>query len=54
MLRRWQWLRTPEPEDARLIVKFDEDNRNGGVDIKAYNALLRRLVKDGYIKMEEL
>ena len=53
-LRRWQWLKTPEPDDARLIRKFDEDNRNGGVDLAAYHALLGRLVKDGYIKMEEL
>lgn len=53
-LRRWQWLKTPEPEDARLIRKFDEDNRNGGVDIKAYKNLLVRLVSQGYIKMEEL
>ena len=53
-LRRWQWLRTPEPEDARLIRKFDADNRNGGVDLVAYHALLGRLVKEGYIKMEEL
>lgn len=51
-LRRWQWLKTPEPEDARLIRKFDADNRNGGVDIKAYKNLLVRLVSHGYIKME--
>ena len=51
-LRRWQWLKTPEPEDARLIRKFDADNRNGGVDIKAYKNLLVRLVSQGYIKME--
>ena len=51
-LRRWQWLKTPEPEDARLIRKFDADNRNGGVDIKAYKNLLVRLVSRGYIKME--
>ena len=53
-LRRWQWLKTPEPEDARLIRKFDEDNRNGGVDGRAYKTFLARLVKNGYIKMEEL
>ena len=53
-LRRWQWLKTPEPEDARLIRKFDEDNRNGGVDIRAYKTFLARLVKNGYIKMEGL
>ena len=53
-LRRWQWLKMPEPEDARLIRKFDEDNRNGGVDIDLYRAFLRRLAKGGYIKMEVL
>ena len=53
-LRRWTWLKTPEPEDARLIRRFDEANRNGGVDIKAYKNLLVRLVSQGYIKMEEL
>lgn len=53
-LRRWQWLKTPEPEDARLIRKFDEDNRNGGVDIDLYWTFITRLVKTGYIKMEEL
>ncbi len=53
-LRRWVWLKTPEPEDARLIRKYEEDNDNGGVDIESYNAFLRRLVNDGYIKMEEL
>ena len=53
-LRRWVWLKTPEPDDARLIRKFDEDNRNGGVDIDLYRAFLRRLAKGGYIKMEVL
>ena len=53
-LRRWQWLKTPEPEDARLIRKFDEDNRNGGVDIDLYWTFITRLVKTGYIKMEEV
>ena len=53
-LRRWQWLKTPEPEDARLILKFDEDNRNGGVDFDLYKEFLGRLIRDGYIKMENL
>ncbi|MGN0852062.1 MAG: hypothetical protein ACI4Q3_01650 [Kiritimatiellia bacterium] len=53
-LRRWSWLKTPEPEDARLMVEFDKANKNGGVDIEAYNAFLRRLVNGGYIRMEEL
>ena len=53
-LRRWTWLKTPEPEDARLIRKFDEDNRNGGVDFDLYKEFLGRLIRDGYIKMENL
>lgn len=53
-LRRWQWLKTPSPEDARLIRKFDEDNRNGGVDFDVYKEFLGRLIRDGYIKMETL
>lgn len=53
-LRRWTWLKTPEPEDARLIRKFDDDNRNGGVDIENYKRFLARLAAAGYIKMEDL
>ena len=53
-LRRWQWLKTPEPEDARRIRQFDEDNNAGRIDIDAYEAFLARLAKEGYIKMEEL
>ena len=53
-LRRWQWLKTPEPDDARLIRKFDDDNRNGGVDIENYKRFLARLAAAGYIKMEDL
>ncbi len=53
-LRRWQWLKTPTPEDARRIRLFDVDNNAGRIDVEAYNAFLRRLVKEGYIKMEEL
>ena len=53
-LRRWTWLKMPEPEDARLIRKFDEDNRNGGVDIDAYKRFLGKLAAEGYIKMEDL
>ena len=53
-LRRWQWLKTPTPEAARRIRQFDDDNRAGRIDVEAYNAFLRRLVKVEYIKMEEL
>ena len=53
-LRRWQWLKTPTPEDARRIKAFDADNNAGTIDIKAYNAFLDRLAETGYIKMEVL
>ena len=53
-LRRWTWLKTPEPDDARLIRKFDADNRNGGVDIDEYKRFLGKLAAEGYIKMEDL
>lgn len=53
-LRRWVWLRTPTPEDAELIRMYDEDNRAGRINVEAYNAFLRRLAEEGYIKMEEL
>lgn len=53
-LRRWQWLKTPTPEDARRIVAFDEANRAGRIDRDAYEAFLLRLDNEGYIKMEEL
>ena len=53
-LRRWVWLKTPEPEDARRIRQFDEDNNAGRIDRDAYEAFLARLAKEGYIKMEEL
>ena len=53
-LRRWVWLKTPEPEDARRIRQFDEDNNAGRIDIVAYCRFLDKLVKGGYIKMEEI
>ena len=53
-LRRWQWLKTPTPEDAKRIQAFAADNNAGTIDINDYNEFLRRLVTDGYIKMEEL
>ena len=37
-----------------IALMATEDNNNGGVDLAAYHAFLGRLVKDGYIKMEEL
>lgn len=53
-LRRWQWLKTPEPEDARRIRQFDEDNNARRIDVEAYQSFLNRLVEGGYIKMEEI
>ena len=53
-LRRWQWLKTPEPEDAKRIRQFDEDNNAGRIDVEAYQSFLNRLVEGGYIKMEEI
>jgi len=53
-LRRWQWLKTPEPEDARRIRRFDDDNNSGRIDIKAYMRFLAKLAAEGYIKMEVL
>ena len=53
-LRRWQWLKTPEPEDARRIRQFDDDNNAGRIDIDEYKRFLGRLAAEGYIKMEVL
>lgn len=53
-LRRWQWLKTPTPEDARRIRQFDEDNNAGRIDIDEYKRFLGRLAAEGYIKMEVL
>ena len=53
-LRRWQWLKTPEADDIALLQMYDADNNAGGVNLKAYDALITRLIREGYIKMEEL
>ena len=53
-LRRWQWLKTPEPEDIDLLKMYHADNNAGGVNLEAYLDVIDRLVRDGYIKMEEL
>lgn len=52
-LRRWVWLKTPEPEDADLLqmykaIKADEFN------FDAWESFLERLKNEGYIKMEDL
>ena len=51
---RWQWLKTPESDDIALLKMYDADNNKGGVNIDAYLDVIDRLVRDGYIKMEEL
>ena len=53
-LRRWQWLKTPTPEDARRIRQFDEDNSTRRIDIDEYKRFLGKLAAEGYIKMEDL
>lgn len=53
-LRRWQWLRTPMPEDADLLRAFADAIAVGDFNRKAYDAFLLRLAKEGYIKMEVL
>ena len=53
-LRRWQWLKTPEPADIDLLKMYHADNNAGGVNLEAYLDVIDRLVRDGYIKMEEL
>ena len=53
-LRRWKWLKTPEPEDIALLKMYDADNNKGGVNFDAYWAVITRLIKTGYIKMEKL
>ena len=53
-LCRWQWLKTPTPEDAKRIKAFDADNNANGVDVVEWVRFLKELVSNGYIKMEEL
>ena len=53
-LRRWKWLKTPEADDIALLKMYDADNDKDGVNIDAYLDVIDRLVRDGYIKMEEL
>ena len=53
-LRRWQWLKKPTDDDIALLEMYDADNNSGGVNMKAYWAVITRLIKTGYIKMEKL
>ena len=53
-LRRWQWLKTPEPEDADILNAFADSIKAGDFNRDAYEAFLGRLVDNGTIKMELL
>ena len=53
-IRRWKWLKTPEADDIALLQMYDADNNKGGVNFDAYWAVITRLIKTGYIKMEKL
>ena len=53
-LRRWQWLKTPTPEDADLLKAFAQSIKVGDFNRDAYEAFLERLTTEGYLKMEEL
>jgi len=53
-LRRWQWLKTPTPEDADLLKAFALAIEAGDFNRYAYDAFIARLVREGFIKMEKL
>lgn len=53
-LRRWQWLKTPTPEDADLLKAFAQAHDAGEFNRYAYDAFVTRLIREGFIKMEEL
>ena len=53
-LRRWQWLKTPTPEDAEILKAFAQAIDAGDFNRKAYDAFVTRLIRERFIKMEEL
>ena len=53
-LRRWQWLKTPTPEDADLLKAFAQAHDDGDFNRDAYEDFLERLALEGFIKMEIL
>ena len=53
-LRRWQWLKTPTPEDSDLLKAFALAIDEGDFNRYAYDAFVKRLCDEGYIKMEVL
>ena len=53
-LRRWQWLKTPTPEDADLLKAFALAIDDGDFNRYAYDDFIARLIREGFIKMENL
>ena len=53
-LRRWQWLKIPEPDDAKRLDEFLGQYKEGIIDFEKWVLFLKELVKKGSIKMEEL
>ena len=53
-LRRWQWLKIMEPDDAKQLDSFVAAYKDGTVNFAAWLRFLDNLVKSGSIKMEEL
>ena len=53
-LRRWQWLKVPEPEDAKRLQAFGAQYKEGVIDFEAWTLFLKGLAKSGCIKMEVL
>ena len=53
-LRRWQWLKIPEPDDAKRLDEFLGQYKEGRVNFAAWLRFLEDLRRGGYIKMEVL
>jgi len=53
-LCRWQWLKIPEPDDAKRLDDFLGQYKEGGIDFEKWVLFLKELVRNGAIKMEEL
>ena len=53
-LRRWQWLKIPEPADAKRLEVFLAQYEKREINIDDWWQFLKELVRGGYIKMEDL
>ena len=53
-LRRWQWLKILEPDDAKRLDEFLGQYKKGTINFEEWVFFLKGLVKNGAIKMEEL